>query len=167
MTTFAKRRTVNTAILGAVALLCWFSLSVLEASIRATSFWSGWVLFATVLSLALFNGRKKLPFLRLGTARAWMQFHIYAGAFSILAYLAHAGLVLPEGTLEFSLCILFALIALSGIVGLFLSRVIPVGLTSRGEPVLFERIPALRLGLQREVEELVVECAKANQTTTK
>lgn len=166
MTPFTRRRTINTAVLAIVVATSWFSLSVLEASIRATSFWSGWVLLTTVVSLALFNGRKKLPFLRLGTAASWMQFHIYAGVFSILVYLAHAGFHLPQGTLEFSLCVLFALIAASGVVGLFLSRMIPVGLTSRGEPVLFERIPALRLGLQREVQELVVDCAKENQTTT-
>lgn len=166
MTPFAKRRAVNTSILALAILLSWLSLSVLEASIRATSFWSGWVLFATVASLALFNGRKKLPFLKLGSATGWMQFHIYAGIFSIFVYLAHAGFQLPHGTLEFGLCVLFASIAVSGVVGLFLSRVIPVGLTSRGEPVLFERIPALRLSLQQEVEDLVVACAKENQTTT-
>ncbi len=166
MTPFAKRRTINTSILAALVLVSWISLSVLEASIRATAFWSGWVLLGTVVSLALFNARKKLPFLKLGTAATWMQFHAYAGLYSVLAYLAHAGFQLPQGSLEFGLCLLFALIAASGFVGLFLSRVIPVGLTSRGEPVLFERIPALRLGLQREVEEIIVECAKANQTTT-
>jgi hypothetical protein len=163
---FAKRRTINSTVLVIVALFSWFSISILEASIRATSFWTGWLLFFLVASLALFNGRKKLPFLPLNTAAAWMQYHIYAGWFAILVYLAHAGFQLPDGSLELSLCILFVLIALSGVVGLILSRVIPVGLTTRGEPVLFERIPTLRMSLQREVEELAVECAREHQTTT-
>ena len=166
MNQFAKRRTVNSIALAVVTMVCWVSLSVLDASIRATSFWTGWLLFALVVSLAMFNGRKKLPFLRLGAAASWMQFHIYAGFFSVLVYLAHAGFHFPHGILEFSLCILFAIIAVSGLIGLFISRVIPVGLTSRGEPVLFERIPALRMGLHREVEELVVGCAREHQTTT-
>jgi hypothetical protein len=163
---FAKRRTINSTVLVIVALASWFSISILEASIRATSFWTGWLLFFLVVTLGLFNGRKKLPFLPLNTAAAWMQYHIYAGLFAILVYLAHAGFHLPDGALEFSLCILFVLIAVSGVVGLILSRVIPVGLTTRGEPVLFERIPSLRLKLQREVEDLVVECAREHQTTT-
>jgi hypothetical protein len=163
---FAKRRTINATVLAVVALTSWFSISILETSIRTTSFWSGWLLFFLVVTLALFNGRKKLPFLPLSTAATWMQYHIYAGYFAILVYLAHAGFRLPHGTLESSLCILFVGIAVSGVVGLVISRVIPVGLTTRGEPVLFERIPALRMNLQREVEDLVVECAREHQTTT-
>lgn len=166
MNHFAKRRTINATVLGIVALISWFSISILETSIRATSFWSGWFLFFLVVSLALFNGRKKLPFLPLLTVATWMQYHIYAGVFSILVYLAHAGFQLPHGSLELGLCVLFVLIALSGVVGLIISRVIPVGLTTRGEAVLFERIPTLRMNLQREVEDLVVECSREHQTTT-
>ncbi|MBW2389231.1 MAG: hypothetical protein JRG89_12440, partial [Deltaproteobacteria bacterium] len=84
MNNFAKRRTINSTVLVIVSLASWFSISILEASIRATSFWTGWLLFLLVATLALFNGRKKLPFLPLNTAAARMQYHIYAGFFAIL-----------------------------------------------------------------------------------
>ncbi len=166
MNIFAKRRAINSTVLLAVLLFSWFLFAVLETSIQATSFWTGWLLFFLVTSLALFNGRKKLPFLPLGTAANWMQYHIYAGFFSIVVFVAHTGVGMPSGALETSLSLLFVLIALSGVLGLILSRIIPVGLTTRGEPVLFERIPALRAGLQVEVEDLVVACARDHQTTT-
>ncbi|MFT5442602.1 MAG: hypothetical protein ACI8W3_001646 [Myxococcota bacterium] len=166
MNDFAKRRLVNTSGLIAVTALSWLALTVLDASIRATPFWSGWTLFAVIVSLAGFNARKKLPFIPLGKASSWMQFHLYAGIFSIFVYLAHAGPKLPSGTLEASLCLLFVSIALSGVVGAVVSRVVPVGLTTRGEPVLFERIASLRMVLHEEVEALVVEAAREHQTTT-
>lgn len=166
MNDFVKRRAINSTALLAVSLIFWFLYSVLETSIRTVSFWTGWLLFFLVASLALFNGRKKLPFLPLGSAATWMQYHIYAGFFSILVFLAHTGFGTPSGVLESSLSLLFVLIALSGVVGLILSRMIPIALTTRGEPVLFERIPQLRAGLQAEAEDLVVECARDHQTTT-
>jgi len=166
MNAFAKRRAVNTSILVIVVVACWFGLQILETSIRATAFWTGWTLFFLVTTLALFNGRKKLPFLPIGKAATWLQYHIYAGLFAILVYLVHVGVKLPYGTLEASLSVLFVTVALSGVIGMIISRVIPVGLTSRGEPVLFERIPSIRITLQREIEDLVVECARENQNTT-
>src|SRR5665213_3087314 len=36
-------------------------------------FLTGWVLLAVMLVLALFNARKKLPFLPLGRAETWLQ----------------------------------------------------------------------------------------------
>lgn len=166
MTDLVKRRSINSAILALFVLLGAVTIQVLHAAIQPVAFWTGWTLFFVILALALFNARKKLPFLPIGRAATWLQFHIYAGLFSIVVYYAHAGFALPTGGLEKLLCLVFAGIAVSGVFGTVLSRVIPVGLTSRGEAVLFERIPQLRERLREEVEELVVESARANQTTT-
>jgi hypothetical protein len=61
---------------------------------------------------------------------------------------------------------LFALVAGSGLAGLVLTRLLPHRLSSRGEAILFERIPALRVALHHEVEELVLQCAREVQTAT-
>ncbi len=166
MNAFAKRRAVNTGVTALAILLGALALQILHTAIRPIAFWSGWVLFAVILSLSLFNARKKLPFLPIGNASTWLQFHIYAGLFSIVAFFAHAGFALPTGRLESLLFLLFAGIAISGLFGTAISRVIPVGLTSKGEAVLYERIPALREALRREVEDIVVESARAHQKTT-
>jgi len=43
---------------------------------------------------------------------------------------------------------------------------LPRRLSNRGEAILFERIPTLRVALQREVEDLVVKSASSVNTTT-
>jgi hypothetical protein len=108
-----------------------------------------------MLLLASFNLRKKLPILRLGSSSGWTQVHIYAGLLSLVLFFVHLGFALPNGRLEVMTAILFALVALSGVLGLWLSRSLPARLTRRGENILFERIPAFRAHLRAEVEELV------------
>ena len=164
--TFAGRRLRNVAIFVAVLLLAWAVHAVVEVSLRGTPLWSGALLVLIVLALALFNARKKLPFLPLGTAAAWMQFHAYAGVLSVIVFAVHVDFQVPNGVLEGTLALLFMLVALSGVAGLFLSRLLPVRLTTRGEAILFERIPLLRRKLHEEVEELVLQSARDVPTTT-
>lgn len=164
--TFMNRRLRNAGIFVGVLLLAWSLQRVLEVSIRGTAFSSGTLLLLLILVLAAFNARKKLPFLPLGSGAAWMQFHAYAGLFSILVFLVHVRYQVPNGSLEGALGLLFALVAGSGGVGLVLSRVLPGRLTTRGEAILYERIPLLRRQLHEEVEALVLQSAKEVQTDT-
>ncbi len=128
--------------------------------------WSGVLLFAAVGALALFNGRKKLPFLPLLPARIWLQFHIYGGFFTVAVYLLHTGFRPPNGGLEILTALLFATVALSGVLGLILSRAIPRRLTAHGEVAVFERIPGLRRSLRRELEQLILDAEAASHSTT-
>ena len=166
MNAFAVRRRSGFAFLLAASLLTWGVVETLDASLRSTHFWSGWLLLLLAISLALFNVRKKLPFLELGNATAWMEFHAYAGLFAIAVFLAHVGFSTPDAPLEWALATLFASVAGSGLVGLGITRLLPLRLSTRGEAILFERIPALRVGLHEEVEELVLQSAREVQTTT-
>ncbi len=147
-------------------LLFWVLHWLAQAQLRAVHFFSGWTLLFLVIALALFNARKKLPFLPLASATSWMQFHIYGGWFAIAVFLFHIGFSVPNGILEASLAFLFVVVALSGVLGLGISKLLPMRLTARGEAILFERIPALRAGLRREVEELVLKSASETKTTT-
>ena len=146
MSEIAKRRLRGISVLLALCIVSWGVYSVLEVSLRPTRFWSGWLLFLLVIALTIFNARKKLPFLPLGNATAWMEFHAYAGLFSVLVFLAHVGFEVPDGSLELLLAVFFALVSGSGIAGLLLSRLLPLRLANRGEVILFERIPVLRAG---------------------
>lgn len=154
------------SVLVVLALLSWGLFATLDASLRSTRFWSGWILLLLVLALAVFNARKKLPFLPLGTATAWMEFHVYAGLFCIGIFLSHVGFVTPQGTLEWVLALLFTSVAVSGVIGLVITRMLPRRLNARGEAIIFERIPVLRTGLHQEVEQLVLQSAREVQTTT-
>src|SRR5439155_23813064 len=86
------------------------------------SFLTGWVLFGLILALTLYNARKKLPFLPLLSSEAWMQFHIYAGLLTGVAFAVHVSYRIPKGWFQGSLAGLYALVMLSGFFGLFVSR---------------------------------------------
>jgi hypothetical protein len=117
---------------------------------------SGWVLLAVMVLLALYNMRKRLPFLSLGSSEAWLQIHIYMGFFTVVLFLAHLNFRLPTGWFEGTLAWLYVIVTGSGVVGLFLTRALPRRLATRGGEVIYEKIPALRNALRREAETLAV-----------
>ena len=117
---------------------------------------SGWVFMAVMILLALYNMRKRLPFLSLGSSEAWLQVHVYAGFFTVVLFLIHLNFRMPTGWFEGVLAWLYVLVTVSGIVGLFFSRVLPRRLATRGGEVIYEKIPALRHALRQEAEALAL-----------
>jgi hypothetical protein len=120
------------------------------------SYLTGWALLGLILLLALYNGRKKLPFLPLLCSEDWLQFHIYAGLLTGVLFAVHVSFKIPAGWFEGVLAGLYILVMASGLFGLFLSRTIPKRLTTRGGEVLFERIPAIRRQFQEQAEQLAL-----------
>jgi len=162
----ARRILVRTGLLAVAGAGAWAWQHHLTLSLHQTAFATGLALFATCLGLALFNSRKKLPFLPLLRAATWTQVHIYAGWFSILLFLFHIGFRWPDGPFEVLLASVFLLVAVSGVFGLVLSRTLPGRLTNHGENVIYERIPALRARLQRDVETLVLKSVEETKSCT-
>ncbi len=157
--------------LGPVALLALTALALclhflLHIALRRTAVVSGVALLALVLALTAFNARKKLPFLPLLRASTWMQFHVYAGWFSVVLFLLHIRFRVPQGALEIWLTLLFLAVAGSGVVGLVLSRSLPPRLSRHGEELIFERIPSMRRQLQQEVEQLVLQSVTETGSST-
>lgn len=126
---------------------------------------SGWALFGLMLLLTAYNARKKLPFLPLLSSRTWLEFHVYAGLFTAVLFGLHIRGRMPAGAFEIALAALFASVTLSGIVGLFLSRVLPARLTTAGGEVPFERIPSIRHALRVQAETLALESAPGSRST--
>src|SRR3954467_6410613 len=166
MTSFVRRRVRNIGATLIVVALIWLWTRSLEKRRIASSFTTGYLLIAAVLFLALYNLRKKLPFLPLGSSATWLQLHLYVGLASVGVFLLHVGLHMPNGVLEIALYTVYALTVLSGIVGLYLTRTIPAQLARVGEEVLYERIPALRRGVQHQAGEAVLESVAASGATT-
>ena len=166
MISFRARWVLGFGLTAAAAGLYWTVDSALASTLRPAPVFSGLVLFALILFLALFNARKKLPFLPLLNASIWMQVHVYAGLFSMFLFLLHIGFRLPRGPLETALAALFAVVSVSGVAGLAISRWVPAQLTLHGENVLFERIPALRWNLKQEVEALALASVPGTHSTT-
>ena len=160
-----RRRLRNCSILAVLAVALVLVEQLLAISHWRTAYLSGWLLFGLIVVLALYNFRKKLAVVPLGTSAGWLQIHIYAGLLTSVVFLLHIESRVPNGTFECVLATTYATTFLSGIVGLAMSRSFPGRLTSRGEEVLFERIPVYLKQLRDDVEKIVFKCAEASDTT--
>jgi hypothetical protein len=154
MKPLVARRWVALAWLAAASVLLVLGHRLYALGLQGPAFVTGWILAGLMLFLLLFNLRKKLPFLPLGAASDWTQAHIYLGLLSLVVFSLHSGLRLPSGMLESILALTYVVLALSGVVGVVVERRLPARLAGRGEPVIFERIPRLRVRLQERVEQL-------------
>ncbi len=119
-------------------------------------FLSGWILFVVMLFLTFFNLRKKVPFLRMGGVSTWLQLHVYAGILSGFLFLIHIGFSWPHGLLNQIIAGCFAIVFVTGVIGLWISRAFPKRLTDAGFETPFERIPHARNRLREEAEALVL-----------
>jgi len=163
---FARRRWFSV-----FALILLSSAAVLahihgSAIVPRFNYVTGWVLFAVILFLSIYNVRKKLPFLPLGSSESWLQFHVYAGLFTAVLFAVHVSFKVPTGWFEGTLAWLYGLVMISGLAGLFLSRAAPKRLTTFGGEVLFERIPAIRSALRKQAEALALTSIPQVQSTT-
>ncbi len=159
---FAHRRIRNALLCLTVMVLAYGAWRMLKVALRPAAIYTGFALLALVLALALFNGRKKLPLLK---ASSWLQFHIYAGWLSVWVFLLHLSFRLPTGALETVLAVLFVIVALSGVAGLFITRLLPPAITRAGEPLVYERIPRYQHALRAEVEGIVEEAERRSGST--
>lgn len=166
MTSSAKRRGFFLTLLALLAVALFYAHAIYAPVLPRIIFIYGWLLFFLIVILSLYNARKKLPFLPLGTAEGWLQFHIYAGLFTIILFAFHIRFRLPNGWFDGILFALYALVTLSGILGLFISKIIPKRLTSRGGEALYERVPMIRRSLQEQAETLALKSVPEAQSTT-
>jgi len=128
------------------------------------AFDSGLLLIAAMILLALYNFKKKISFIPLGTSKSWTQIHIYVGLLSSFLFLIHISFKYPAGALEILLTILYVLTFLTGIIGLIITRFFPNRLTARGHEVVFENIPIERKNLRVQVEQLIIETANTTES---
>lgn len=164
---YVTRRRVKGFLLAGIAAVIIASLQEMYyISLRRPEFFDGWILFAGVIFLTFFNLRKKLPMIPLGRAETWTQVHLYVGFLVVVVFFLHVGISLPNGGLDWALWLVFLTVAVSGVVGLYLSRTIPAKLEVGGEQILFERIPGFRAQLAREVEELAVKSVEEAASLT-
>jgi hypothetical protein len=162
----ARRCWWNSILLVAASVLLIWLHGAHRRTLGRLDYFSGWALFAVILFLAIYNGRKKLPFLPLGNSETWLQIHIYVGYLAVVIFLLHGNYRVPTGWFEISLATVFGVVMLSGIGGLILSRQIPKRLATRGGEVFFERIPAYRRALLHRAEQLALDSTKQTEATT-
>ena len=166
MSFFLRRRIRNAGLTAMAVAMVWLWVRFQERSLTASAFTTGYLMLSAVLFLALYNVRKKLPFLPLGSSAAWLQWHLYVGIGSIGVFTLHAGLRWPTGVLDTALFVIYLATATSGLLGLYLTRTIPPQLARVGEEVIYERIPALRHQVRTQAGDVVLESVAASGATT-
>lgn len=161
-----RRRAALSIVTALAAGAVILGVAVLKTALRPTAILTGLLLYALVVALALFNARKKLPFLPLTRASTWLQIHIYAGWLCVLVFFLHAGFRWPLGVLERLVAVAFLIVAASGVIGMLLSRWIPGRLTRSGEALTYERIPEIRQEIRSRVEALIAVADKESESST-
>jgi hypothetical protein len=111
--------------------------------------------FGFMIFAGLLGARRRVPTWRIGRGTTWMRAHIWLGLLSLPLILLHGGFRLG-GRLTTVLMILFAVVWVSGIVGLFLQQTLPrLMLTRVPLETVYEQIDAIVLQLLAESDELV------------
>jgi hypothetical protein len=163
---FFRRRVRNFGavlfVLGAV----WLWVRAQERQLHSSSFTTGYLMLAAIIFLALYNVRKRLPFLPLGNSATWLQWHLYVAMGSIGVFALHVGPKWPNGVLESALAVVYGLTVGSGVVGLYLTRIVPGQLTRVGHEVIYEQIPTLSAQVGRQAGAVVIEGVAASGATT-
>ena len=114
------------------------------------------VLAASLFALEmLYPARRPNP-RPLGSAMAWLQLHVYAGGFALVAAFVHTGFRAPTGSLGWWLLGLSCWTVATGLLGVWLQKWIPASLAEglRVEAI-YERIPSLVEQLRDEADQLV------------
>ena len=163
---FAKRTLRNSLLLIIGILVFTFLLYEYNIGLYLPDFFSGWILFISMIMLGLYNIRKKISILPLLSNSIWLQVHIYLGLFAVWFFLMHISWSFPEGRLELAVAILFFIVIVSGFYGLYITRVTPRILTVLSdEEIIYERIPEFNKKLQIEAETLIQKLVEDEEHT--
>ena len=167
-TTFTKRRIRNSIITLVIIAILSVVVYAQNQSLIHSSFTTGYLLMGCLIFLAAFNLRKKLTFLpQLGSAAFWMQLHIYVGLATFAIFGFHIAWNVPNGWFESFLAFLYLAVALSGVYGLYVTRVYPARLTGLGEEAIFERIPFFQQRLATQARSLVLQACESSDVLAK
>src|SRR4051812_14874206 len=81
------------AFIGLAGLIVWHRST--RMSFNDPDFATGYALFALIVFLALYNGRKRLSMIPLGRASTWLTLHLVGGALSMALFWLHTGNLWP------------------------------------------------------------------------
>ncbi len=126
----------------------------------------GGLLFGTVAALLFVNAglypwRRRWRARPLGTARRWLELHVYGSALGLFCVLLHTGFRWPNGSMGWLLWLLAAWTTATGLLGLWLQRLIPKLLARLTVEAVYERIPELRQRLVVEADALMNDASDA------
>ncbi len=163
---FLRRRLLWSSLLVAASFAVASVYVVWAGATTRAAYLSGWLLFGVMVLLTGYNWFKKIPYLPLGRSEVWLEFHLYAGVFTGVLFLLHVRLRWPAGWFEIVLTVLYAVVMVSGVLGIIISRGWPKRLTARGGEVPFERIPVVSRQLREQAEALALSSIAEAKSVT-
>jgi len=156
MTSLVARRTLGIGMTIMASSILVTLAHLAQGNIGYTAHRSGWALLGLIVFLAIYNIRKAVPVLPLGSSTVWLQLHIYVGLLTCALFAVHVEFSVPNGIFECLLALVYLSVFLSGLIGLYMTRSFPARLTMLGNEVIFEQIPVIRRELQDRIEALVL-----------
>lgn len=141
-------------VAAACAGLLWI-VSIYANGLRDPRYLDGWLLAGGMVLQMYFHVATKAGWFSPGAAARWRRLHILVGIWLIAAFVSHADFSLPDSALEWALGGSFALVALSGCIGVYLAW----ALAAKGGR--FERIGPDRIGARRGELARAVQAAVA------
>lgn len=169
---FIKRGTRSAAarLFIAAVIVCSvvFLLNVAFADVRPSNIWGltyGALAAILMIGTALLGVRRRMTKFALkaglGSAQAWLQFHLYGGTLCLLLIFMHIGFRQPHGILTWWLWFLSIFVTSTGLLGVILQKWIPRLLTSGlAIEVVYERIPELIAEISEKVNTLAETCTE-------
>jgi len=133
----------------------YWSQHLLMLQAKNPAYYTGWLLFGLLMSLLLFNFRKKFNFLAIVRVKIWAGWHYWVGLLFTVSLFFHINTLFVQGIFEIVLFLVILLTLLSGLLGWYLSKTIPQKLNQRGDAIIFERIPALKNEICHRVEAII------------
>jgi hypothetical protein len=155
--TFKNRRRISLGVTALLVALVWLIAWIQEARLAHASVFTGSTVLGSLVLLALLGVRRRIPVLHLGSVSTWTQIHIYTGLFAAGVYVIHVPAIIAGGVFECGLSIMFVLVSISGVYGVYASRTLPRRLTAVGESYRFDRVDWHRSQIARSAEELLEE----------
>ena len=114
----------------------------------------GWIGASLALLAAALSVRKRLAYQGVGRMSAWLHAHIYLGIVAAFAIFYHSGLRMG-GPLSAWLLVFFSLTVISGLMGWWIARKVPLFLTAMEErPAILEDLLTVRADCLQGMLEL-------------
>lgn len=155
-TTQLVRQTIQALLILAISGGFFWLVWIYGTGLRDPRYLDGWVLACGMGVQLYFHVAIKAGRLSPKSALRWRKVHIFTGYLLIGAFLSHSDFSLPDTGFEWALWTGFVVVTLTGVFGTYLAWSLKAK-RRIDEGVSYDRIPALRAGLARDVHAIAVE----------
>lgn len=153
---YVNRQTLQWVLIAALSGALFWVVWLYGNGLRDPRYLDGWLLTSGMSLQLYFHIALKRGTLPPKSAMRWRKIHVFLGYVLIAAFVSHSNFSFPDTGFEWALWTCFVLVTVSGILGTYLAW---SAKAKRGidEGVTYDRVPARRAELAREVRAAVVK----------